>query len=191
MSANVLTNEQALAMVQAAEMNFGSGNVPAILDGFTDDVVIQFADVPEIHGKADAKKFLNARFSRQKNYQLKKTMRMLQGNMVGNFWDGTWEDAQTGRRMTGRGTEFWKKSTNNYEETCYGHNFYATKESQVAFGAVGHSCHIDRLRPSADPRRLSDDPLRCGRTIWNADSQGRSNVCRRDQCNRRGSWSQD
>lgn len=107
MSANVLSNEQAVAMVQAAETNFGSGNVPAILDGFTDDVVIQFADVPEIHGKADAKKFLNARFSRQKNYQLKKTMRMLQGNMVGNFWDGTWEDAQTGRRMTGRGTEFW------------------------------------------------------------------------------------
>jgi uncharacterized cupin superfamily protein len=32
---------------------------------------------------------------------------MLQGNMVGNFWAGTWEDAQTGCRMTGRGTEFW------------------------------------------------------------------------------------
>ncbi|KAF0162865.1 MAG: hypothetical protein FD157_3639 [Rhodocyclaceae bacterium] len=107
MSANALSNEQAVAMVQAAEMNFGSGNVPAILAGLTDDVVIQFADVPEIHGKTDAEKFLNARFSRQKNYQLKKTMRMLQGNMVGNFWAGTWEDAQTGRRMAGRGTEFW------------------------------------------------------------------------------------
>jgi hypothetical protein len=46
MSATVLSNEQAVAMVQAAETNFGSGNVPAILEGFTDDVVIQFADVP-------------------------------------------------------------------------------------------------------------------------------------------------
>ena len=32
---------------------------------------------------------------------------MVEGNMVGNFWDGEWEDARTGRKMLGRGTEFW------------------------------------------------------------------------------------
>ena len=36
-----------------------------------------------------------------------KTLRMVEGDMIGNFWEGTWEDARTGRAMRGRGTEFW------------------------------------------------------------------------------------
>lgn len=27
--------------------------------------------------------------------------------MIGNAWDGTWTDAQTGKKMQGFGTEFW------------------------------------------------------------------------------------
>lgn len=107
MSNEQVSREQALAMVAAAQRNFGSGNVPEIIAGFTDDVVIQFAEVPELRGKAAAEKFLKARFARQKDYRLTKTLRMLQGNMIGNFWDGEWTDAQTGARMKGRGTEFW------------------------------------------------------------------------------------
>jgi nuclear transport factor 2 (NTF2) superfamily protein len=99
--------EQALAMVRAAERDFAAANVAGIVAGYTDDVVIRFADVPEIRGKAQAEKFLRARFARQKNYRLTKVLRMLEGNMLGNYWDGEWEDAQTGKRMVGRGTEFW------------------------------------------------------------------------------------
>jgi nuclear transport factor 2 (NTF2) superfamily protein len=102
-----VTQEQALEMVKAAQRNFGSADVEAILSAFTDDVVIRFADVPEMRGKGDAELFLRARFSRQKDYRLTKTLRMVQGNMIGNYWDGEWVDAQTGRRMRGRGTEFW------------------------------------------------------------------------------------
>ena len=32
---------------------------------------------------------------------------MLEGNMIGNYWDREWEDASTGKLMVGRGTEFW------------------------------------------------------------------------------------
>jgi len=103
----LVTREQALEMVRAAERNFGSANVKEIVDGYTEDVVIRFADVPEVRGKEAAEKFLRARFARQKNYRLTKVLRVLQGNIVGNYWDGEWEDAQTGRRMKGRGTEFW------------------------------------------------------------------------------------
>jgi nuclear transport factor 2 (NTF2) superfamily protein len=99
--------EQALALVAEAERAFATGDVPGILAGYTDDVVIRFADVPEIRGKAQAEKFLRARFARQKNYRLTKVLRMLEGNMLGNYWDGEWEDAQTGKQMVGRGTEFW------------------------------------------------------------------------------------
>ena len=31
----------------------------------------------------------------------------LMGDVVGNYWEGEWQDAQTGKEMTGRGTEFW------------------------------------------------------------------------------------
>lgn len=102
-----VTREQALKMVQMAEDTFGRGDVESIISGFTDDVVVRFADVPEMKGKTAAEKFLRARFARQKNYRLTKVLRVLDGNMIGNFWDGQWEDAKTGKIMLGRGTEFW------------------------------------------------------------------------------------
>lgn len=103
----VVTREQALRLVQGAEEGFGSADVTGILSGYTDDVVIRFADLPEIRGKAAAEHFLRARFARQRNYRLKKTLRVLEGNMIGNYWEGQWEDAVTGKQMRGRGTEFW------------------------------------------------------------------------------------
>jgi nuclear transport factor 2 (NTF2) superfamily protein len=106
-ASEAVSRELALKLVQAAEDAFGRGDVEAILRGYTDDVVIRFADIPEIRGKAAAERFLRARFARQRNYRLRKRLRMLEGNMLGNFWDGEWEDAQTGKKMSGRGTEFW------------------------------------------------------------------------------------
>lgn len=102
-----LARQQALALVKAAERDFAAGNVDSIVAGYTDDVVIRFADVPEIRGKAQAEKFLRARFARQKDYRLTKVLRMLEANMIGNYWDGEWQDARTGKQMVGRGTEFW------------------------------------------------------------------------------------
>ena len=106
-AANTPTRDFALKLVQGAEDAFGKGDVEAILRAYTDDVVIRFADIPEIRGKAAAERFLRARFARQRNYRLRKTLRMLEGNLIGNYWDGAWEDAQTGKPMVGRGTEFW------------------------------------------------------------------------------------
>lgn len=102
-----LSREEATALVKNVERVFGSGDVAQMMAGFTDDVVARFADRPEMHGKAEVEAFLRARFARQKNYRLSKTLRIVSGNMIGNVWDGEWEDAQTGRTMKGRGTEFW------------------------------------------------------------------------------------
>jgi nuclear transport factor 2 (NTF2) superfamily protein len=107
MGVDQVTEAQAREMVRNAERDFASGNVESILSGYTDDIVIRFADVPEIRGKAAAEQFLRARFARQRNYRLKKELRIFQGNVIGNYWDGDWEDARTGRKMRGRGTEFW------------------------------------------------------------------------------------
>ena len=107
LSLGSIDRERTAALVQATEDAFARADVPAILAGFTDDVIIQFADLPEIRGVAEAEKFLRARFARQKNYRLKKSLRMVEGSMIGNFWEGTWEDAHNGAAMRGRGTEFW------------------------------------------------------------------------------------
>jgi len=107
MAVDQVTEAQAREMVRNAERDFAGGNVESILSGYTEDIVIRFADVPEIRGKAAAEQFLRARFARQRNYRLKKELRIFQGNVIGNYWDGEWEDARTGRKMRGRGTEFW------------------------------------------------------------------------------------
>jgi nuclear transport factor 2 (NTF2) superfamily protein len=102
-----MTVEQARRLVKSVEEAFGGADVPRILSGFTDDVVIRFADVPEINGIPAAEKFLRARFARQRNYRLRKSLRALMDDIIGNYWEGEWEDAQTGEQMVGRGTEFW------------------------------------------------------------------------------------
>ena len=102
-----ISREMALRMVREAERAFGAADITAILGIFTDDVVIRFADIPEIRGKVDAERFLRARFARQRNYKLSKSLRMVEIDRIGNLWEGEWDDAQTGQKMRGRGIEFW------------------------------------------------------------------------------------
>jgi len=104
---DAISYEDAARLVKNVERVFGAGDIAQIMEGFTDDVVVRFADRPEMHGKAEVEAFLRKRFARQKNYRLTKHLRLVSGNMLGNMWDGEWEDAQTGRTMQGRGTEFW------------------------------------------------------------------------------------
>ena len=68
----------------------------------------RFADFPEMHGRDAIMGFLRARFARTKGYRLKKTLHVQMGDMLANTWDASWEDAQTGRPMLGRGTEIWR-----------------------------------------------------------------------------------
>ncbi|MDE2283901.1 MAG: DUF1348 family protein [Hyphomicrobiales bacterium] len=70
--------------------------------------MIRFAGIPEIKGKAAAEKFLRARFARQKNYRLKKTLFMVDGFKIGATYTTSWEDVKTGKRMHGHGAEFWQ-----------------------------------------------------------------------------------
>jgi nuclear transport factor 2 (NTF2) superfamily protein len=72
-----------LKVVQRAEDTFNRGDVDAILGRYVNDVVIQFAGITEIKGKAVAEHFLRAHFVRQKNYKLKKTFFMMEGLKIG------------------------------------------------------------------------------------------------------------
>jgi len=104
--AEKLSEAEARKIVDEAEAAFLAADVPRILAMFTPDVIVRYADFPEMRGLDALEKFLRARFARQKNYRLKKTFRAVTGNIIGDSWEGQWEDIKTGKKMVGRGMEF-------------------------------------------------------------------------------------
>src|SRR3984957_13760612 len=82
-------------------------NVKALLDGFTEDCVVKFGDLPELRGKPALEQQFRGRMERQKDYRLKKEFRALAGDVIANYWEGWWEDGLTGAKMQGRGVETW------------------------------------------------------------------------------------
>ena len=99
--------DDAKRLVQAVEDAFGAADLVAIERGFTADAIARFADFPEMHGREAIMRFLHARFARTQGYRLKKTLHCLMGDTLANTWDASWQDAQTGKPMLGRGTEIW------------------------------------------------------------------------------------
>ena len=99
--------DDAKRLVQGVEDAFGAADLAAIERGFTADAVARFADFPEMHGREAIMRFLHGRFARTQGYRLKKTLHCLMGDKLANTWDASWQDAQTGKPMLGRGTEIW------------------------------------------------------------------------------------
>jgi nuclear transport factor 2 (NTF2) superfamily protein len=99
--------DSAKRLVQAVEDAFGAADLARIEQGFTEDAVTRFADFPEMHGRDEIMRFLRARFARTKGYRLKKTLHCVTGDTLANSWNASWEDAQNGKPMLGRGTEIW------------------------------------------------------------------------------------
>src|SRR5262249_13172365 len=101
------TREQATALLLAVEDMFHRRDIDALVEGFTEDCVFRFAEQPERRGRAALRDFFVARLARQRQYRLRKTLLALAGNIPSNLWEGTWEDATTGKKMAGRGLEVW------------------------------------------------------------------------------------
>jgi nuclear transport factor 2 (NTF2) superfamily protein len=102
------TKAQANQLLRAVEGMFHRLDIQALVRGFTEDCVVRFAEQPERRGRQALQGFFTARLSRQKNYRLKKTLLALDRNALANVWEGTWEDRDTGKTMTGRGLEVWR-----------------------------------------------------------------------------------
>ena len=102
------TKAQANALLRGVEVMFHRRDIDALVKGFTEDCVFRFAEQPEQRGRDALRKFFTARLSRQKNYRLKKTLLALDRNLIANLWEGTWDDTNTGKQMTGRGLEVWR-----------------------------------------------------------------------------------
>jgi nuclear transport factor 2 (NTF2) superfamily protein len=100
-----ITWDEAEQMLRRSEDRFQRGDVEALISRYADDIVIRYADLPEIRGKLAAERFMRARFARQKDYRLTKVLFLVAGQKIGNSWTGSWIDVPTGRQMAGRGIE--------------------------------------------------------------------------------------
>src|SRR3954453_18843678 len=104
---NPQTIEAARAFVGHVESLFMPWNIPALLDGFTEDCVIRFGDMPEFRGKDALEQLFRSRAERQLGSRLKKELRSLSGDMIANYGGGEGGRAVTGKEMAGRGVEVW------------------------------------------------------------------------------------
>ena len=93
------------AVLARAQKLMSSGDISEVMKTFASDVVVGFADFPEMHGRPPLEKFLLARFVRQRNYRLQKQLRAVSGRVIACYWEGEWDDGQDGRQMQGRGIE--------------------------------------------------------------------------------------
>lgn len=94
-------------LVKQVERVFAARDIPAIMKGYTDDVVVRFGATPELRGKPAVERWLRERLGTYQSYTLKKTLKTVVGDTVGVVWQSAWTDAGTGKPMRGRGAEFW------------------------------------------------------------------------------------
>jgi nuclear transport factor 2 (NTF2) superfamily protein len=107
-AANPRNEAEARALVKHVESLFMPWNIDTLVDGFTENCVVRFGTVPEFRGRKALREFFTSRSARQKGYRLRKQFRSLDGDVIGNVWDGEWEDATAGVKMKGYGVEIWK-----------------------------------------------------------------------------------
>lgn len=101
----MMTECEAELLMREAEAAFSAADVERILRMFTTDVVVHYADLPEMRGLDAYAEHLRSRFERQRDYQARKTLRAVTGDLVVDSWEATWLDGAVGRRMCGRGIE--------------------------------------------------------------------------------------
>jgi nuclear transport factor 2 (NTF2) superfamily protein len=104
---NPQTIKEARAFVAHVQSLFMPWDIPGLLAGFTEDCVVRFGDLPEFCGKAALGDLFGRRSERQVGYRLKKELRAFVGDTIANYWEGEWQDRDSGRRMWGRGVEIW------------------------------------------------------------------------------------
>jgi ketosteroid isomerase-like protein len=100
-----LTVEDVIARLAKSKERFERGDVDAIISRYADDIVVRFADLPEMKGKIEVEKFLRARFEAQGDYKVDKHFLLVSGQTYANSFTGSWTDKATGKRYEARGVE--------------------------------------------------------------------------------------
>lgn len=107
------TQETTFQTIAEAQAHFDSRasfynklNIDAILDGLDENIEIHYADLPVMHSRKEFEPVLRKRMASFTHYELKKTVRMIQGNMVLTDLDIKWAgDASNGELRRSRALE--------------------------------------------------------------------------------------
>ncbi|WJR78656.1 nuclear transport factor 2 family protein [Bradyrhizobium sp. NP1] len=105
-ASHVLTEQDAATILRRYQELWNRAALDELMEGFTDDIVVEFADLPTIRGRSELEKVLRARLARQKGYRLTKAVRFVSQATIVGSWTADWTDSTTGRQMKGRGIEF-------------------------------------------------------------------------------------
>jgi hypothetical protein len=81
-----LTRQEAAAILTRYQELWNRDALPELLDGFTEDITADFADLPTIKGKGELDQIIRARLARQQQYRLTKTLRFVSGNTIVGSW---------------------------------------------------------------------------------------------------------
>jgi ketosteroid isomerase-like protein len=100
-----LTEADVNASLAKSMDRFARADVEGLVSRYDDDILIRFADLPEIRGKAAAERFLRARFAVQRDYKVSKTFLLVAGQKYANSFTASWTDMSTGKHYEGRGVE--------------------------------------------------------------------------------------
>ncbi|MDX2203560.1 MAG: nuclear transport factor 2 family protein [Hyphomicrobiaceae bacterium] len=106
--ATEISLQDARALVRLFAEVTTSQDVDAFVSGFTEECVVHFAPAPLIHGREALRHHMATFFtSQRRGFVCKKSLRALNGNVLGVTWTNRWTDASTGKAMGSYGTEFW------------------------------------------------------------------------------------
>src|ERR1700692_3115891 len=81
---NPRTVEEARSVVKHVESLFMPWDIDALVDGFTEDCTVRFGTVPEFRGRTALREFFTARCAKQKDYRLRKQLRVLADDAMTN-----------------------------------------------------------------------------------------------------------
>jgi hypothetical protein len=81
-----LIQQEAAAILAHYQELWNRAALSELRDEFTDDITVDFADLPTIKEKRELDRIIQARLARQKHYRLKKTLRFVSGNTIVASW---------------------------------------------------------------------------------------------------------
>ena len=104
----MLSEAAARAFVAHVESLFMPWNIPALLDGFTDDCVDQVRRPARVPRQGGARKAVpQPQRAAEGLPPAQGIPRADRATAIANYWEGEWEDRATGKQMHGRGVEIW------------------------------------------------------------------------------------
>lgn len=106
--ASVISVSDALAVVRRFAEVTTQRDGETFAEGFTDDCVVSYALLPAMRGRSAVREFFVPRLARlPDSFRCEKTLRTLNGNVLGVEYHNSWIDPESGAPAYGRGAEFW------------------------------------------------------------------------------------